>query len=618
MTQQEQNTGNDTQAARPGVDPITRQLIRGSLKAARQECEMVIERTAMSAFIREKKDYRICFLDRDGRSVYGEDQGADALGCVWDFYPRESMKPKDLYWYNDPYISRGAVTHTPDMTFITPVFFDDELVAYCFSWAHFWDLGGARPGSIGPANTEIFHDGTLVPPVKLIDQGKRNDEVYRIVLRNSRYPDLLEGDSQALMSAARVAEERLVALFQRYGKETMLEAFSMFQQETGDFVRQQALKLIPPGTYTVSDYLDTDGATDRWYSFKMSLIRQDDHISVDLRESDDQAKGSINFITNPVILSSYFGQYFHSFDTSLLMNQGLVACIDDVQLRQGSILQPNWPAALGCRAHTFHKLRSAVRATIAKATGGNVMAGSAVYIIAYWRMKDPVSGEGLLCTDGIAVGHGARPFADGHDAIYQRHNQNYPAEFIDMEYPLRLERYALRPDSGGPGQYRGGCGIIRDIRLLADEGTFGLRVEHNRFPTFGVAGGMGGSTSRVVLNPGTPDEKEVKSFSDDNIWRKGDLVRIYSAGGGGWGNPLEREITDVERDVRGHFISLEAAHRDYGVVIDPETLQADIPATETQRKAMAETRPPTKLFHRFFYFDDEAEERQWIEKQFPR
>ena len=144
------------------VDPVTRQLIRGSLRAARLECELIIERTAMSAFIREKKDYTVSFLDARGHEIYGDTMGSDIMGCVWQYYPENSIKQGDLYWYNDPYISQGSITHTSDMVFISPVFHEGAIVAYCHSFAHFWDLGGARPGSIGPANTEIFHDGTLV------------------------------------------------------------------------------------------------------------------------------------------------------------------------------------------------------------------------------------------------------------------------------------------------------------------------------------------------------------------------------------------------------------------------------------------------------------------------
>ena len=230
------------------VDPITLQLIRGSLRSARLECELLIERTAMSAFIREKKDYTVSFLDLRGQEIYGETLGSDILGCVWDCYPADTMNPGDVYWYNDPYISRGSISHTPDMVFIAPVFFEDELVAYCHSFAHFWDLGGSRPGSIGPANTEIFHDGTLVPPIRIVDRGKLNDEAYRIILRNSRYPDLLEGDSRALMAAAQRAEERVLEIFRRFGRETTQAAIRQDQAETAEFIREKTLEMIPPGS----------------------------------------------------------------------------------------------------------------------------------------------------------------------------------------------------------------------------------------------------------------------------------------------------------------------------------------------------------------------------------
>ena len=612
------NPGTQPGSAAGLVDPVTRQLIRGSLRAARLECELIIERTAMSAFIREKKDYTVSFLDASGQEIYGDTMGSDILGCVWDYYPVASMLPGDLYWYNDPYLSHGSITHTPDMVFIAPVFFEGEVVAYSHSFAHFWDLGGSRPGSIGPANTEIFHDGTLVPPIKIVDAGKLNDEAYRIILRNSRYPDLLEGDSRALMAAASRAQERLLEMFQRFGKDTMRAAIAQDQEDTARLVRDKTLELIPEGDYSVRDYMDHAGVSERWHSFHLKLSRRGDEILLDASDSDDQADGSINFIASNGALKAYFGQFFHQFDTSLLANHGLLAGIDDVVLRQGSILKPDWPAALGCRAHTFTKLKSAVRAVLAQATDGNVMAAAAVYVIAYWRMKELDTGNWLLCTDGIAVGHGARPFGDGLDAIYQRHNENYPGEFMEMEYPLRLERYAIATDSGGPGQHRGGCGIIRDVRLLADEGTFGLRVENNKFPAWGVAGGMGGGLSRVVLNPDTPEERGIRAFSDDNHWYKGDLVRIYTAGGGGWGDPLEREPQRVLDDVKDGFVSISGAMESYGVIIDPDSLTVDGTRTEAKRDHIRRARGNTRLFHRFNYFDSEAEEFEWVNRNIPR
>lgn len=599
------------------IDPVTIQLIRGSLRAARLECELIIERTAMSAFIREKKDYTVSFLDAAGHEIIGDTMGSDIMGCVWQFYPTNTMKPDDLYWYNDPYISNGSITHTPDMVFIAPVFHDEEIVGYCHSFAHFWDLGGSRAGSIGPSNTEIFHDGTLVPPVKIIENGNLNLEAYRIILRNSRYPDLLEGDSNALMAAASRAQERLKEMFDQFGHQTLLKAIEQEKQATANMIRRQTLDAIPEGEYAVRDYLDHGGLGGQWHSFHLSLKREGNHIVLDSTKSDNQTAGSINFLASPGTLSAYFGQHFHQYDPTLLSNHGLCAGIDEVKLRTGSILQPEWPAALGCRAHTFTKLKGAVRAVLAQATSGEVMAGTAVYVIAYWRMRD-TDGKWILCTDGIAVGHGARPSSDGLDAIYQRHNENYPGEFMEMEYPLRMERYAIMPDSGGPGKFRGGCGVIREVRLLADTGTFGLRVENSIFPTWGVAGGMGGGTSNVMINPGTTSESKIQAFSDDNIWKKGDLVRICTAGGGGWGDPFDREPDKVLDDVKDGFVSMNGAMENYGVVINPTSMLIDQNGTKITREQLKTRRGPTKLFHRFNYFDSADEELQFIEATFPR
>ena len=218
-------------------------------------------------------------------------------------------------------------------------------------------------------------------------------------------------------------------IFRRFGKETTLAAIRQDQEETAEFIRRKTLDMIPPGTYSTRDYMDNDGVGDEWHSFHLELSRTDDNVSLDATKSDDQAPGSINFIASDGTIGAYFGQHFHQYDPSLTMNEGLLAAVDEVKLRRGSILQPQWPAALGCRAHTFTKLKNAVRAVVAKANGGDTMAAMAVYVIAYWRMKDAETGEWLLCTDGIAVGHGARPQADGIDAVYSRHNENYPAEF---------------------------------------------------------------------------------------------------------------------------------------------------------------------------------------------
>ena len=494
------------------MDPITLQLIRGSLRSARLECELLIERTAMSAFIREKKDYTVSFLDQQGQEIYGETLGSDILGCVWDCYPADTMHPGDVYWYNDPYISKGSISHTPDMVFIAPVFFEEELVAYCHSFAHFWDLGGARPGSIGPANTEIFHDGTLVPPIRIVDRGKLNDEAYRIILRNSRYPDLLEGDSRALMAAAQRAEERVLEIFRRFGRETTLHAIRQDQVETAEFIRRKTLEMIPPGSYSTSDYMDNDGVGEEWHSFHLKLHRTGDEITLDATGSDDQAPGSINFMASDGTIGAYFGQHFHQYDPSLTMNDGLLAAVDDVKLRPGSILQPQWPAALGCRAHTFTKLKNAVRAVVARANGGDTMAAMAVYVIAYWRMRDAETGEWLLCTDGIAVGprgpspgrrHRRRVQPPQRELPRRVHGYGVPAANGAVRHsprlrrprqvPRRLRHHPGRPPAGPRGHLR----AARGEQPLPGLGR--RRRQGGRHVEGGVERGQRGGTGNTSL-----------------------------------------------------------------------------------------------------------------------
>jgi N-methylhydantoinase B len=268
-------------------------------------------------------------------------------------------------------------------------------------------------------------------------------------------------------------------------------------------------------------------------------------------------------------------------------------------VRPGSILQPHWPAALGNRAHTLARVQSNVLALLALATGGDAPASNPVYNIYFLRGVDPASGEFFLCSDGIAVGYGARPFADGLDAIYYVAQKNYPAEFLEMVFPMRLRQYALHRDSGGPGLWRGGSGVVRELELLADEAVVALRQDNVLFPSAGVNGGQAGRPGHAIVNPGRVDERPLAAMSDGNVLRRGDVLRLSTSGGGGWGNPLDRPLERVRRDVIGGFVSPESAQADYGVVIDLATGAVDASASERLRAAK---RRPVRMFHRGDYF----------------
>ena len=229
-------------------------------------------------------------------------------------------------------------------------------------------------------------------------------------------------------------------------------------------------------------------------------------------------------------------------------------------------------------------------------------AASSVYVLYYLRSWNTERTDLDLCIEGLAVGFGARPHADGIDAVYYVAQKNYPIEFAEMEFGVRVEGYAIHTDSGGPGLHRGGCGIVRDLRVIGDEAVIGVRMDNIRWPAWGVKGGMGGGAGRIVVNPGTPDERELRPMSEGNRLKKGDLVRIMTSGGGGWGSPLERAAEQVRDDVLDGFISAESAARDYGVVLTDDLIDVDAAATDARaegtRAHAARPVPPPRLFRR--------------------
>lgn len=588
-------------AADPQPDPVTREIVKGALRAAQAEMEAVIERTAMSPFIREKKDYFAGILDARGRVVCGTmvPLFGNLTEIIFRQYQPETMRPGDLYWYNDCYGSRGGVSHSPDMVFAAPVFHQDRLVAFSQTWGHFWDIGGMRAGSISPDATEIFHEGIIVPAVRIYREGVLNDEAFRIFVRNSRFPDILQGDIRAVLAGCRLGERRVQELFERFGAATVLEAWAFFERQCRDTIRKTLESRIPDGAYESEDAVDGDGMSGRPFHVRMRLTKDGSRIAIDTRESDDQAKGPINFIMHESVPKLIIGIYLLSGHPTVLLNDGAQDAIDEVRVRPGSILQPHWPAPLGNRAHTLARVQSNVLALLALATGGDVPASNSVYNIYFLRGFDRAQQEFFLVSDGVAVGYGARPFADGLDAIYYVAQKNYPAEFMEMVFPMRLRQYGLHRDSGGPGRFRGGCGVVREIELLADEAVIAIRQDNILFPPAGVNGGHAGRPGRCVVNPGRPDERVLPPMSDGNVLRRGDVVRLDTSGGGGWGNPLDRPIERVRKDVLGGFISTESAREDYGVVMDGSTGAVD--AAETGRLRAAK-RGPVRMFHRNGYF----------------
>ena len=578
------------------VDPITLEIMRGALRAIQSEMEAVIERTAMSPFIREKKDFYAALFDAAGRLIVGSNLPVfgDVIAPIAEHYALDGMREGDIYWFNDCYASRGAVSHSPDQVFVTPVFAEGKLSAFAQSWAHFTDIGGMRPGSLSPECTDIFQEGIIVPPVRVAREGELNDELLRLFYRNSRFPEMVKGDTRASLAAIRLGARRAGELFDRFGRSLTVAAFERLIEETARELQEKLRALLAEGEHRFIDTIDSDGQGHGPIKLRYRLAVGSERITLDTGESDDAVPGPVNFLMSPSVPAMVFGSYLLGQDSRSILNAGVERAIE-VGLRRGSVLQPNFPAPLGMRGVTMMRNMAACLGLINVATAGRAMASHSAYVIWYLRGRD--EGELFLLSDGLGVGYGARPHADGNDAVYLVAQENFPAEFLEQLYPVRVLRYAINPDSGGPGRWRGGCGLIREVEVLAEEAMVSMRIDSVEHPPWGVAGGHAAGTGRATVNPGRPGERILRPLSDGNIVRRGDVIRIETGGGGGWGHPFDREPERVLADVRRGFIGAASAQEHYGVVLAPDGRALDIAATAHRRRQ----RPEAKLFHRHGY-----------------
>ncbi len=566
-------------------DAVTLEIIRGAARAAQAEMEALLERTAMSAFIREKKDFYTALFDASGAMAVGSDLPifGDIVGPVAAKFPLDSMRPGDLYWYNDCYGSNGAVSHSNDQVFLAPAFVGGQRIGFVMGWAHFSDIGGLRPGSLSPDATDHFQEGIIIPPVRLMRGGETNEALLEVFWRNGRYPTQSRGDTRALMAAVRLGEKRLEEIAERFGPPVLADAFAQLLSRTETLVRAKLCATFPVGTTRFTDAIDSDGQGHGPFKIRLALTRTpDDRFILDTTETDDQAQGPVNLLMHPDVPGMALGLYFLQGEHGQVLNAGGPRALDEVRLRPGSLLAPRAPAPLGLRGITMMRLLAAFHGLVATARAGEAPAAHSAYVVLTLR------GNGFLMSDGVGVGYGARPFADGTDAVYFVAQDYYPVEFMELSYPVRLLRYALHPDSGGAGRFRGGCGVMRDYEILCDEATLAVRLDTVINPPWGVAGGMSGGTGSAIINPGRPDERRLPSLSDGTRLKRGDIVRLVTGGGGGWGHPHDRPVEAVLADVRGGFVTAEAAWRDYGVSPDG-----------TRHGA----RPATKAFHRGEYAD---------------
>ncbi|ACU97108.1 hydantoinase B/oxoprolinase family protein [Saccharomonospora viridis] len=612
--------GSLTADAGASADPVLVEIVQGSLASVEMEVETAIARTSRSPMIRDAHDFRAGIHDRLLRKLTGRSYSALVHPVVRDF-PLEEMRPGDVFFHNDVYESEGGIGHLPDLCVTVPVFHDSgngpEVVAFVQAFGHHDDIGGAVPGSMPSNATSVYEEGLMVPPIRLWEEGKPNRAALRIMTRNSRMPESLAADLDAECAACLMGARRLGELFDRYGRDTVEACFDAIISRTTQTYRREILSKIPVGTWVWEDYAEHDGVEEpKLHRQRITLTRtapddpEGERLIFDFSGTSPQAKGPINHCgdySDGVFLKKWLAPILRNLaDTpermaELDVNEGVVPLIEMRFPEPGTLLTPVFPAPTNARTFVILRLLGVLAGVIAKAVDGNMPADQETirYTGVYGTDHD---GRPYLMREVLGGGSGGRYYADGEDTIHVvPDSRNLPTEFTESRFPFLVEKLSLAVDSGGPGKFRGGLGYEKHIRMLRDAHFMSI-ADRSILSCWGVKGGKAGRPFEVTIDPGGPNERRVGALADAEPVRAGEVIRIRTTGGGGWGDPLERDPKLVVRDVRWHKVSPEGAFRDYGVVltgsVEDDSLDYDEDATRKERQRRQEKAAETAFFDR--------------------
>jgi N-methylhydantoinase B len=578
------------------IDPVTLDIIENALKNTRYEMDAVLYRTAMSPVIREQHDQFPMVTDPRGRMVVGQ-FGSYIAGLMasWD----QSIEPGDVILLSDPYLCGGAISHVNDLLVMLPIFYGQgehaELIGWASMFGHAQDVGGPLPGSLPTGATTIFGEGLRLPPVKIFERGKLNRAVLDIMLNNVRQPEMNRADLMAIVASCRTAERRVVELCDRFGKETYLAACQALLDRTYRAMKQLIVQNLPETPQDFEDYIDDDGLGNGPFKMKLTIWRQGDEAYFDWTGTDPQALGPINFYLNESMFKMFIGVYLIMvFDPQILFNDGFYDLLH-VTMPKGSLIQPEFPAALGCRTHALTRLFDVLGGALAKKAPEFTTAagyGTSPYLL-YSGYDD--NGEFFYLMEITYGGIPGRPIGDGMDGhSWWPLFTNIPTEYLESYYPIRIESYTSIEDSGGAGMHRGGNGIEKVYTFL-QPGEISIHDDRWLTPPWGILGGTPGLRSTKILKRADGSEQILPSKCDQVQVEPGDMLVYRTAGGGGWKDPLVRPAEQVQRDVRYGLVSVEKANNEYGVVLTA-SLEIDAAATEKRRAELAEARGEVKGF----------------------
>ncbi len=556
------------------IDAILVEIVEGTLASVEMEVETAIARTSRSPMIRDAHDFRAGIHDWKLRKLTGRSYSALVHPIVRD-YPLETMRPGDVFFHNDVYQSEGGIGHLPDLCVTVPVFHLGEVVAFVQAFGHHDDIGGACPGSMPSGATSVFEEGLMVPPIRLWDQGVPNVAALKIMTRNSRMPDSLAADLDAECSACLMGAQRLSELFDRYGRATIESCFDAILDNTTETYKREILSKIPDGTFVWEDYAEHDGVdAPRLHTQRITLTKTSEKIIIDFTGTSPQAKGPINHCGDYAdgnFLKKWLAPILRNLaDTpermaELDVNEGVVPLIEMIFPPKGTLLTPIFPAPTNARTFVILRLLGVLAGVLAKAVGGKMPADQET--IRYTGVYgEDLAGDSYLMREVLGGGSGGRYYADGEDTIHVvPDSRNLPSEFTESRFPFIVERLGLALDSGGAGRYRGGLGYEKHIRMLKDANFMSI-ADRSILACWGLKGGKAGSSFSVTIDVGGPNERNIDALADAAPVKEGEIIRIRTTGGGGWGDPLLRPVVEVERDLRWGKVSFVGARVDYGVV----------------------------------------------------
>jgi N-methylhydantoinase B len=548
------------------MNPILVQILRNKISSLVEEMHYHFYRSGYSTIIRESRDFSCVILDRDGRLIVAPPMFFHApvyrhlVTRILALYRGDEIKDGDVFVSNHPY--EAGMPHVSDMAFIAPIFADGTLVAFSGSIAHKADVGGAVPGSTSATATEMYHEGLLVPPIKIWAEGQPLPDIERIILTNSRQPVLMRGDIHAQIAATRMGVDRVEQLCARFGADQLMQAFAAILKGAADELRAAIIRL-PEGTASAEGYLDSDGIdVDKPIKLAVTVTIKDGLAHFDFTKCDPQARGPVN-LRPPMAEACVFYALIGSLGPDIAYNDGMRDAVR-IAYAPHTIVNADPPGPVSSYQMVNLALADVLLEALAHFNPSRALAhcGASSALSIAWSRGRPGQINQQYEIAGSAYGGGM-----GHDgatgaATHLSNLHTTPIEVLESEFPCRITRFDIVPDSGGAGRWRGGLAVQREYELLEDA-TVIRRFNKTRFPPKGVGGGQAGARARFVLRVGTDKEFETKASARVEML-SGERFLLQSAGGGGYGDPRQRDRTAVDRDLAEGYITREAAVRDYG------------------------------------------------------